>query len=46
MLHNVLEVPRPKLKLNPMLPIEEDPNIAFSLILDRVLHLEDVRSYT
>lgn len=45
MLRNVMEVPRPKFKLNPIPPVEEDPNTTFSQIPNEVMYLKDIRSY-
>lgn len=45
-LHSVLEVLIPKLKLNPMSLIEEDPNTIFSQIPNGVLYLKNARGYT
>ena len=41
--HNVKEVPRHKLKLNPIPPLEDDLAIPFLQIPDGVLYLQDIR---
>lgn len=46
MVHNVEEIPRCKIKLNPIPPFEDEPATMFSQTHDEVLYLEDVGSYT
>lgn len=45
LIHNVRHKNRPKMKRELVEPLEDDPRLALSSVLDGVLHLENVRSY-
>lgn len=45
LIHFVRDKIRPKTKREPIEPLEEDPKLDLSSIPDKVLHLENVRSY-
>ena len=45
LIHNVRDKNRPRLKKEPIEPLEEDPRFSLSSVPDKFLHLENVKSY-